>query len=142
MQSFEYTHTVKFSEVDMAGVVYFSRFFEYAHSAFEAFFQHIGWSFAQVFKEGKWGFPLVHAEADYQAPARLGDDLTVQLAVAKLSDSSFTIRYRITGRSGKPVAAVLTSHVWVEIATFKKAAIPEEVRAKLEVYCQESTGDR
>ena len=139
MQSFQYTHTVKFSEVDMAGVVYFSRFFEYAHSAFEAFFGHMGWSFAQVFKEGKWGFPLVHAEADYQAPARIGDDLTVQLAVAKLSESAFTIRYRITLPGGKPVASVLTRHVWVDRASFKKTTIPEEVRAKLEVYRQDST---
>ncbi|MCH7521651.1 MAG: acyl-CoA thioesterase [Candidatus Marinimicrobia bacterium] len=139
METFEYTHTVKFSEVDMAGVVFFSRFFEYAHSAFEAFFQHIGWSFAQVFNEGQWGFPLVHAEADYQAPARLGDDLTVQLAVAKLSESAFTMRYRITLPGGKPVASVLTRHVWVDRATFKKAAMPEEVRAKLEAYHQEST---
>ena len=81
----------------------------------------------------------MHAEADYQAPARIGDDLTVQLAVAKLSDSAFTMRYRITGRGGKPVASVLTSHVWVELTTFKKTAIPEEVRAKLEVYRQDST---
>ncbi len=139
MQSFEYTHTVKFSEVDMAGVVFFSRFFEYAHSAFEAFFEHIGWSFAHVFNEGKWGFPLVHAEADYQAPARIGDDLTVQLAVAKLSDSSFTMRYQITLANGKAVASVLTSHVWVDLATFKKTTIPEEVRAKLKVYLQESS---
>ncbi len=139
METFEHTHTVTFSEVDMAGVVFFSRFFEYAHSAFEAFFQHMGWSFAQVFKEGQWGFPLVHAEADYQAPARIGDDLTVQLGVAKLSDSAFTMRYRIIGPGGKAVASVVTSHVWVELASFKKTTIPQEVRAKLEVYRQEST---
>ena len=139
METFEYRHIVKFSEVDMAGVVFFSRFFEYAHSAFEAFFQHIGWSFAQVFEDGRWGFPLVHAEADYQAPARLGDDLTVQLAVTKLSESAFTMHYRITLPNGKPVASVLTSNVWVELTTFKKTAIPDEVRAKLEAYRQEST---
>ena len=141
MQTFEYAHTVKFSEVDMAGVVFFSRFFEYAHSAFEAFFQHLGWSFAQVFDEGKWGFPLVHTEADFQAPARLGDRLTVEMTVAALSESSFTMRYAISAPDGKPVASVLTSHVWVAPATFKKTTIPEEVRAKLETYHRESTAE-
>lgn len=134
METFEYRHIVRFSEVDQAGVVFFARYFEIAHSALEAFFDHIGWSFAELFKAGEEGFPLVHAEADYRAPARLGDALTVRLSVSRLSTSSFTISYAFTGANDRPAATVLTSHVWVKLDKFEKSPLPEKLKEQLQPY--------
>ena len=134
MEPFEYRHIVRFSEVDQAGVVFFARYFEIAHSALEAFFDHIGWSFAKLFKAGEEGFPLVHAAADYQAPARLGDALTVRLTVSRLSTSSFTLRYEFMDAKGRPATTVSTSHVWVKLDTFQKSPLPENLKDQLKPY--------
>ena len=137
METFNIQHTVKFSEVDQAGVVFFSRYFEIAHSSLEAFFHQLGWGFAKVFREGKDGFPLIHAEADYMAPARLGDTLEVALSIARITESSFTVSYDIRSTDSKPVAKLSTNHVWVELKTFSKAPIPSELRTALKVYLAE-----
>ena len=137
METFKYQHTVKFSEVDQAGVVFFSRYFEIAHSSLEAFFHHLGWGFAKVFSVGKEGFPLIHAQADYMAPARLGDTLEVGLAVSRISESSFTVGYDIRTADGKPAAKLSTVHVWVELKTFSKAPIPAELKTALTGYLSE-----
>lgn len=137
MHTFSHTHTVGFSEVDRAGIVFFSRFFEMAHEGLEAFFQELGWGFAGIFREGRWGFPLVHAEADYHAPAHLGDGLGIEIAIARLSETAFTVHYVIGAADGKSIATVQTSHVWVDTGTFKKIPLPDDLRAKLAGYQKE-----
>lgn len=137
METFKFQHTVKFSEVDQAGVVFFSRYFEIAHSSLEAFFHHLGWGFAKVFSEGKDGFPLIHAEANYMAPARLGDTLEVALSLSRISESSFTVSYDFRSTDGKPAARLSTNHVWVELKTFSKAPIPTELKTALQDYLAE-----
>jgi len=137
METFNIQHTVKFSEVDQAGVVFFSRYFEIAHSTLETFFHQLGWGFAKIFREGKDGFPLIHAEANYMAPARLGDTLDVALSISRISKSSFTVSYDVRSTDGKPVAKLSTNHVWVELKTFSKAPIPSELRTALKVYLAE-----
>ncbi len=134
MEPFEYNHTVRFSEVDHAGVMFFARYFEIAHSALEDFFDHIGWSFAQLFDAGEEGFPLAHAEADYQAPVRLGDALQIHLTVSRLSTSSFTVNYKFMDANGRPAATVSTSHVWIKLDTFQKSPIPENLKDQLKSY--------
>ena len=134
MEVFEYRHTVRFSEVDQAGVVFFAHYFVIAHTALEAFFAHIGWSFADLFKAGEEGFPLVHAEADYKAPARLGDALTVRLTLSQLSTSSFTVNYEFLNAKGRPAAKVSTRHVWVKLDTFRKSPLPEKLKDQLKPY--------
>ncbi len=68
-----YTHAVRFSEVDGAGIVFFSRVFEIAHAAYEAWLSEGGAPLAVVLAAADWVLPLVRAEADYHAPMRLGD---------------------------------------------------------------------
>jgi len=138
MQTYEHTHIVGFSEVDTAGIVFFPRFFEMAHEGLEAFFQELGWGFAGIFKEGRWGFPLVHAEANYHAPAHLGDGLDIEITIARLSETAFTVHYVIRSADGKSIAALQTSHVWIDAGTFKKVPLPDDLRAKLAAYQQEN----
>ena len=67
------TRTVRFGECDPARIVYFSRYFEYAHEAYEDMLEAGGFPLQEVFL-GSWAMPLVRAESDYTRPSRLGDE--------------------------------------------------------------------
>ena len=98
-QTFEHVLTVRFSEVDCAGVVYFQRAFDFAHRAVEDLLAAAGCDIVSCFARG-FGLPLVHAEADYQRPMMLGERLTVSVSVERMGTSSMTLRYLIYGPGG------------------------------------------
>lgn len=91
--------TVRFGECDPAGVVYYPRYFDWFHRAMEEWFgQGLGRPYHEVLQE--LGFPSVHAEADYKAPCRMGEQVVVELAVHKLGRASTTLGLRVLGPDG------------------------------------------
>lgn len=122
---------VRFQHVDAAGVVFFARFFEYVHEAYEGFLSSIGSPLAQVLKQQSWAAPLKHVEADYFRPLRLGDELLVQLVAAEVDGSFLTLGWRLVV-SPKPdavhVAAVVqTTHAFVSMDDFQRTSIPDVI---------------
>lgn len=125
---------VRFNEVDAAGIVFYPRFFDYFHMAFEDFFgaatdvpypvwirdRHIGW-------------PSVHIEADYRAPLRYGDALTIELGFRALGRSSFVCVYRARGEATLYAEAEITV-VTTDLKEMRSLPIPQEVRRALERY--------
>ncbi len=129
--SFEYRFTLGMSSVDGAGVLFYPELFRHAHDAYEAFMREVGMELAELLQEGVYALPIVHAEADYLKPMRHGATFTVRLVVARIGDSSFNLEVGFFDPSSEPCARVHTVHVWLERATGKAAALPEEVRRKL-----------
>ena len=122
--------TVRFAECDPARIVYFSRFFEYAHEAYEAMLDAGDSPLSKIFS-GEWAMPLVHSEADYKIPSRLGDSLKLSLHVDKVGNRSFRYAVEITGPEGRLRARVLMTHAVVSIATGKSCAVPEALLVAL-----------
>ena len=79
--AFQHIVTVRFNEVDRAGIAFFGRVYEYCHVVFEELLVAMGNSISNVFDNGKWGMPLVHSHADYKRPMRLGEELTIEVTV-------------------------------------------------------------
>src|SRR5690606_35065652 len=82
---------VKFQDVDAAGIVFFARFFDYVHGAYEGFLTASGSPLPDVLREKSWAAPLRHAEADYLRPARYGDILLVELVAAHSEPSELAL---------------------------------------------------
>src|SRR5690606_14713379 len=88
---------VRFNEVDAAGIVYYPRFFDYFHLAFEDFFgEATGVPYPVWIRERRIGWPTVHIETDFRAPLRFGDEFEVALTFPKIGKSSFVARYEVT----------------------------------------------
>ena len=87
--------TVLFQEVDAAGIVFYSRIFDWFHDAYFAHLAAHGIDVPHVLATDAWAGPLVHAEADYHRPFRFGDRITVQMLSVKLGGTALTIEYRI-----------------------------------------------
>jgi len=129
--AFEACCPVRFQHVDAAGVVFFARYFEYVHEAYEGFLSAAGTPLSRVLKEQSWAAPLSHVEADYFRPLRLGDELHVQLVAAAVDGSKLTLGWRLVIKP-KPetqhvVAVVQSVHTFVKMDDFSRTAIPDAI---------------
>lgn len=111
--------------MDRAGIVYFGRVFEYCHIAYEELMTAIFGGIEGVFSGTDWGMPLVHAEADYKAPMRLDDRLTVELRVERLGAGSVCFGYRVVGAAGSLRATAQLVHAFVDMQRFTKRDVPQ-----------------
>ena len=127
---FLHQRRVHFHECDPAGIVYFAHIFTFCHEAYEELVRAGGQPIETLIGSAVV-YPLRHVEADYRAPLRLGDLITIRVSLAKLSERSFQVVYAIADQAGGLLATSASVHVAVERATMRPTAIPPEVRAVL-----------
>ena len=127
---FRYSLPVRFADIDHAGIVYYPRFFNYFHVAFEELWRtRIGpKAYSDIIDNQRIGFPAVRAECDFKAPLKFGDTAEIEVSIPRLGAKSITFRYRIFREGdrvlcaeGQVVCAV------VDLAKFVSVAIPEHV---------------
>ena len=133
--AFESTIKIRFGHEDHARIVYYPRFFDYFHQAFEDFFEAHGRTYRQVLTEDKLGWPAVHAEADFRAPLRFGDELRLEVTVEHVGDKSVRFRYRgLRAADDELVVVGKTAVVCVDMDTFESKPIPEFYRNLFEKH--------
>lgn len=96
---FVHTTPVRFAHVDAAGIVFYPRFFEMLNAAVEDWFAALGRDFRRLHLDDRIGTPTVRLEADFVAPAMLGDELAIALEPIKVGTSSCTYRFAFTSGS-------------------------------------------
>ncbi|MEZ4385146.1 MAG: thioesterase family protein [Nannocystaceae bacterium] len=131
-----HAHVVRFSEVDAAGVAFYSRFFEWCHHAWEELLgAALGRWFAAMKADG-WGLPVVHAGADYRRPVRLGDRLRIRLDAITLTQAGdrgrLRVRFAVEGADDVLHALVEHEHAFVDLGRFRPIAAPADFIARLE----------
>jgi len=124
---------VRFADIDWARVVYFARFFDFAHRTFEDFFnEHAKVTYAEVLAERKLGFPIVTSTAEFFAPLRLGDIARVEMEVLKLSKRSVTSRFTLYRDSnGERCAVIVLKQAAIDTSTFTGTELPDDIHAML-----------
>lgn len=138
MEPFVYRFTVRFGECDPAGVVYYPRYFDWFHRTMEAWFgEGLGYPYHQVLEE--LGFPSVHAEADYKAPCRMGEQVDVQLRVGRLGRASVTLELAVVGPDGRQRATGRVVIVVIKMEPggdqhFKLRPLPDHLRQAMARY--------
>ncbi|APR99944.1 acyl-CoA thioesterase [Pajaroellobacter abortibovis] len=130
---FKTERSVRFQDVDAAGIVFFARFFEYFHDAYMEWIGHQSpLSFHSAHPQ-TFLFPLVHARADYHLPLRFGDRLRVEITSVFLGKTSFTLAYRICkqGAFYQKAASGSTVHVCLDIIHHRPSPLPPSIRTWL-----------
>jgi YbgC/YbaW family acyl-CoA thioester hydrolase len=122
---------VRFQDIDAAGILFFARVFEYFHDAFAALLAARGVDLPKVIREESWGAPLGHAEADFKAPMRFGDAVTVEVERGEVGTTSLTVLFRIVAAAdpSKVLCTGKAVHVFVDRETFRSVPVPAEMRA-------------
>lgn len=127
--SFSVQFPVRFAEVDWARVVYFARYFDFAHRCFEDFFNiNAKISYLSVLQDKNVGFPIVHSEGQHFAPLRLGDSVRIVMDVVRLSRRSVTSRFTLyRGESDEKSAVITLKQAAIDTAKFTGIEFPDDV---------------
>jgi YbgC/YbaW family acyl-CoA thioester hydrolase len=102
---------VRLQHTDAAGVIFFARLFDLAHLAFEDLLDRIGHPLPPDLADAPVGYPIVASSAEYQAPLRLGDRVTIGVRIADVKDRSFALEYAFAMESGALAATARTVHM-------------------------------
>jgi acyl-CoA thioester hydrolase len=95
---------IEFSDTDMGRIVHFSRFFVFMETAEHELLRSLGWGVHFHLPDGREvGWPRLAASCEYLSPARHGDELTIEVAIARKGRSAMT--YGFTFRSGERLVA-------------------------------------
>ncbi len=124
---------VRFNHVDPAGIVYYPRYYEMINQASEIWFEDgLDYPYPKMFSDG-WAVPLAHLESSFRNPSYLNDRLTFALGVQKIGRSRIDLSI-ITSCNDEIRFFTRQSIVWVEHKRIKSAAIPDQIRKKMERY--------
>lgn len=127
---FVYEREIRFHEVDGAGLLFFPRFFTYAHEAMEGLFAPVDGSYAGLILDRRIGLPAVAVHSDFKAPLRYGDRVRVETRVTRLGSRSLELSYRFLRASDGVLSAEMRhTVVCTDLAAMKSTDMPEDVRA-------------
>ena len=132
MAPFAIRQRVRFGETDAQQVVYYANYLLYAEVGRMAFLREIGVDFAGDL--GRLGLDLTIGEASvrYRAPLRFDDEFDIKVRVGEIRRASFSLEYDVDRADGLHCAKVSTVQVIIDRAARRSAAIPAELRARLE----------
>ena len=138
---FTWERRVEFSETDAAGIAHFSSFFLYMEQAEHALFRHCGWTIFPCRSAGAppeslvVSWPRVHCSCDYKAPAFFEDQLSVDLSIERLGNTSITYRHVIR-RDGTILAigrvTTVCSRIDPQTHQMTACPIPEHIRDRFQ----------
>lgn len=132
--SYEVSRTIRFGDVDKAGIAYYPRIFDFCHQSFEEWWEgYMGRPYHDVIQKDFLGLPCVHIEADFKRPMDYGATVRARVSVVKLGDTSVVFRYQYMDADRQNVlASIDVTTVAVDMRTFKPRSIPDEFRKKME----------
>ena len=90
---FRYTRRVEFRDTDAAGIVHFSVFFNYMEEAEHAALRDLGLDVVNIADSGTWSFPRVAAKCNFREPLGFSDEVTIDVTVGRLGNSSVTYKF-------------------------------------------------
>lgn len=135
-KKFEKQQKIKFNHCDLAGIVFYPRFFEMLNELVEDWFEEeLNYSFLIMHPEN--GVPTVDINIQFKSVARLGDVLIKRLWVEELSDRSLKYRFEFMNDSKitlKGTAVLVNVALNKKTETIKPEKWKLEVKEKIELY--------
>lgn len=124
---------INFYDCDPAGILFYAKLFEISHSVYEEMINSF------KLKENYWAndsfvVPIIKTDGAYFKPLRAGENISVNLSVTLLKDSSFELTYEWINDSGELAAKARTVHVFVDKKRWKKIPIYKDIITGLQSH--------
>lgn len=130
--AYEFQWRARSSSVDETNHIYYPRLFDSLDDGIEALLEEIGYPLHRLIPDEKRALPIVHAEADYLDPIAFGDTVSGSL-VPTVGESSIEFHGTGTVDDARVFEATIV-RVFVDMETFEKRPLPEEMRSQLATY--------
>jgi acyl-CoA thioester hydrolase len=136
-----YSHRlrVRYLECDAQGVVFNAHYFGYFDVAFTEFWREAVGPYGEMVESGVDNV-VAEARARYFAPARFDDLIDIRVWLIRLGTTGMTIRMDVVREEELLVEGEMR-YVFVDVASKLKTPIPDDIRAGLEPYVEESTAE-
>jgi len=131
-RTFESRLQMQWADVDIAGIMYFANYWRFAEYAEMEMFRELGFPYDTLFDDLDFWLPRVRAEAEYHAPALMGDWIRMRTHIEKVGASS--VRWKIVAfneTSGLAGAVLSLTVACMNRQTKKSTTLPPTLRAKL-----------
>jgi 4-hydroxybenzoyl-CoA thioesterase len=132
----ETTVPVRWGDVDLAGIAFYPRFYEWYDLGSEALFTSLGLAWPELFPKFEIiGVPIVESGSTFSSPVRYGDVLTIRSTVAWVKTTTFRMEHTISV-GARRCATGFEVRAWVARpptagGPLSTKPIPEEVVRKL-----------
>lgn len=132
---FERRVPVRFAHCDPAGIVFFPQYFVWFNGLVEDWVTDaLGIGYAELIGPRRVGLPTVSLQSEFRAVARLGEALTLGLAVERLGTRSLALALDARGDDGVVRACARQVLVTTDLATHRAITIPPDLRAAIERF--------
>ena len=131
-RTFECRLEVQWADVDIAGIMYFPNYWRFAEYAEMEMFRELGFSYRTVFDDLDFWLPRIRAEAEYHAPALMGDWLRMRTHLEKVGGSS--VRWKtviFNERTGDAIAEMSLTVACMNRESKKSMPLPGKIREAL-----------
>lgn len=126
---------IRFKHCDAAGIVFYPRYFEMLNDFIEDWFaEGLDWPFDAMHGTGHAGIPTAELQCRFEAPSRLGEQLTRELHVTHVGRSSFAVAIRFAGPEGDTRMAITQRLVCVDTRSMTSQPLPDAVRTAMGRY--------
>jgi acyl-CoA thioester hydrolase len=127
---------VYYEDTDAAGIVYYANYLKFAERARTEMLRLLGFEQEALRRTTGHVFAVRHCSADYLAPARLDDELTVESRLTALGGASLEIDQRIG--CGEQVLVRLALRLACLDAEGRPSRLPSALRAALARFHRKS----
>lgn len=119
---------VRFSDCDPAGMVFYPQYFVMLNGLVEDWFtQALGVNYAQFLGKRRLGLPWVRLQAEFKAPSRMGETISLQLRLARLGRRSLELDIVCVGLGADPRWQANAVIVTTSLESDTSIAIPQDV---------------
>jgi YbgC/YbaW family acyl-CoA thioester hydrolase len=120
------------SDTDPAGIVWFGVFFRYFEHAEEDLYRRLGRDRTLLLRELSIFMPRTSLESRFRSPAKLGDELSIGVGIAEITDRRIGFAFDIHERGTDRLICEASYRVaCVDAKTFSPQAVPPELVALL-----------
>lgn len=131
-RTFEARLQVQWADVDIAGIMYFAAYSRFAEYAEMEMFRELGFPYNSVFDDLDFWLPRIKVEAEYHAPALMGDWLRMRTHLERVGASS--VRWKTVlfdERTGAATAEMTITAACMNRDTKKSMPLPAALRERL-----------
>jgi len=130
---FKIKQRINFYHCDPAGTLFYARLFEICHSVYEEMISSFNLE-ENYWQNDDYVVPIVKCDAGFYKPVTPGENVTVELVVSELRETTFVLSYSIKNKSDVEVASANTVHVFVDKKKWKGKEIKDSLRIGLSNY--------
>ena len=120
---------VRWGECDAQGIVFNAQYMNFIEVAQAEYFRNLGIRLYDADSRGRFDLATVKATLEYMAPARVDDMLEIYMGVARIGNSSLTLKAEIYLADGaQPIHSAEAVYVNYDAELGKARAVPDDAR--------------